>query len=102
MSHNSSADQVVVEAAFRRAAAFAARDETALRRLMHPDLQWTTFKGDILSYEEYLEGNLRGSLLWRAQRLEDIRVGRHPQRATQPCLITGELSAEARRATDER
>jgi hypothetical protein len=64
----------VADAAFRRAPALAARDETALRLLMHPALQWTNLKGDVLGYEEYIEGNLRGGLLWRAQRLDDIRA----------------------------
>ena len=58
----------------RRAAALAAGDEAALRLLMHPALQWTTFRGEVLGYEDYIVGNTRGNLHWRSQRLADIKV----------------------------
>jgi ketosteroid isomerase-like protein len=64
----------VIDAARARAAALAARDEAALRRLMHPGLQWTTYRGNVLGYEEYIEGNTSGPLRWRAQRLSDVQV----------------------------
>src|SRR6266851_5567898 len=51
----------VAEAAVRRAAALAGRDEAALRALMHPALQWTTLRGDVLGYEEYVASNTRGA-----------------------------------------
>ena len=41
---------------------------------MHPNLQWTTYKGDVLSYEDYIAGSIHGTLVWRAQRLEDVQV----------------------------
>jgi hypothetical protein len=52
-----SAEEEVVAAARRRAAALADRDEAALRRLMHPGLQWTTFRGQVLGYEDYVTGS---------------------------------------------
>jgi ketosteroid isomerase-like protein len=74
MTHSRSPERDVVLAAQRRAAALAAGDEAALRLLMHPDLQWTTYHGNVLDYEQYIEGNIRGNLLWHAQRLDDVRV----------------------------
>jgi hypothetical protein len=50
-------EQEVVEAARRRATALATKDEDTLRLMMHPDLQWTNYQGNVLSYEEYIEGN---------------------------------------------
>ena len=67
------ADQVL-DAAQRRAAALVAADAEALRSLMHPLLQWTTSKGDVLSWEQYIDSNTAGGLAWRSQRLEDTRV----------------------------
>jgi Domain of unknown function (DUF4440) len=69
-----SAEEEVAGAALRRAAALAAGDEAALRLLMHPGLQWTTFRGEILGYEDYIAGNTQGDLRWRSQRLQDIKV----------------------------
>jgi ketosteroid isomerase-like protein len=68
------AAQQVLAAAARRADALAAGDPEALRALMHPSLQWTTFKGDVLSREQYIAGNTGGGLAWRSQRLEDAHV----------------------------
>lgn len=89
-------EQDVIEAALRRAAALAAGDEAALRRLMHPDLQWTTFKGDVLSYEQYIEGNTRGELLWRAQRLDDVRVAVVGDAAVLTASVTDEVRRDGR------
>jgi hypothetical protein len=88
-----SAQQDVVDAALRRAVALAARDEEALRRLMHPGLQWTTYRGNVLGYEEYIEGNTSGPLLWRAQRLSDVQVVVIGDTA----VLTGWVTDEVRR-----
>jgi ketosteroid isomerase-like protein len=74
VSRSRSPEQEVADAARRRAAALAAGDEEALRLLMHPGLQWTTYRGEVLGYEDYIAGNVHGDLRWRAQRLENIRV----------------------------
>lgn len=58
----------------RRATALAARDEDTLRAIMLPDLPLTNYRGDVLDYEEYIEGNVRSRLVWHAQCLEDIGV----------------------------
>jgi hypothetical protein len=68
------AEDEVIAAALRRAEALAVGDEATLRVLMHPGLQWTTFRGEVLGYEDYIAGNTRGILRWRAQRLDDIAV----------------------------
>jgi ketosteroid isomerase-like protein len=92
----SSAQQDVIQAALRRAAALAARDEAALRLLMHPDLQWTTYTGDVLSYEEYIDGNTRGSLRWHAQRLADPRVAVVGDTAVLTAWVIDEVSRDGR------
>src|ERR1700722_12757115 len=57
VTRDRSDEQDVVETALRRAAALADGDGTALRLLMHPDLQWTTFRGTVLDYEGYVASN---------------------------------------------
>ncbi len=64
----------VLTAALARAAALAAQDEAALRRLMHPEFVWTSHRGHRLDLEAYLEANCRGSLTWHSQRLVDPSV----------------------------
>ena len=83
-------------AALRRAAALAAGDEAALRLLMHPGLQWTTFRGEVLGYEDYIAGNTRGSLRWRSQRLESIKVVVAGDAAVLTAAVTDEVSVEGR------
>jgi ketosteroid isomerase-like protein len=90
VSQSRSPEQEVVEAARRRAAALATRDEETLRLMMHPDLQWTNYKGDVLDYEEYIEGNIRSGLVWRAQRLHDIQV-----------VVVGDTAVLTASVTDE-
>ena len=89
-------EQNVIDAAVRRAMALAAGDEAELRRLMHPDLQWTTFKGSVLSYEQYITGNTRGELRWRAQRLDDVRVTVVGDTAVLTAWVTDEVSRDGR------
>jgi len=69
-----SPEDEVIAAALRRAAALADADAAALRLLMHPDLQWTTLRGEVLGYADYIAGNTSGDLRWRAQRLADVKV----------------------------
>jgi ketosteroid isomerase-like protein len=85
-----SAEQEVADAARRRAAALAAGDEDALRLLMHPDLQWTTYLGEVLGYADYITGNVRGDLRWHAQYLADIKV-----------VVAGDTAVLTALATDE-
>jgi ketosteroid isomerase-like protein len=89
-----SAEEQVTEAAMRRAAALAARDEAALRVLMHPALQWTNFRGDVLGYEDYIVGNTRGNLRWRSQRLAGITVTVVGDAAVLTAAVTDEVSKD--------
>ena len=86
----------VARAAARRAAALAAGDEAALRLLMHPDLQWTTFRGEVLGYEDYIAANTRGALRWRAQRLEGVTVAVAGDTAVLTATVTDEVSRDGR------
>ncbi len=83
-------------AAARRAAALAAGDAAALRQLMHPDLQWTTFRGEVLGYEAYIAGNTGGDLRWRAQRLEGVKVTVAGDVAVLTASVTDEVSRDGR------
>ena len=70
--------RAVLEAAERRAAALAARDAEVLRSLHHPELRWTTHRGDVLGRDAYVRGNTEDELMWRRQTLEgaDMTVER--------------------------
>jgi hypothetical protein len=64
----------VLAAARSRARALVESDPVRLRALMHPDLRWTTFRGEVLSRDEYVRGNTDGSLRWVAQTREEPEV----------------------------
>jgi len=89
-------EEEVAGAALRRAAALAAGDEAALRLLMHPGLQWTTFRGEVLGYVEYVARNTRGNLRWRSQRLDGITVVVVGDTAVLTALVTDEVSRDGR------
>ena len=61
---------------------------------MHPRLQWTTFRGDVLGYEEYIDGNVRGGLYWHAQRLSDVRVAIAGDTGVLTASVTDEVSRD--------
>ena len=86
-------------AAVRRAAALAAGDEAALRLLMHPGLQWTSFQGEVLGYEDYITGNTRGGLRWRSQRLEGMTVVVAGDTAVLTAAVTDEVTRDGREQT---
>jgi ketosteroid isomerase-like protein len=64
----------ILAATERRSAALVARDAGALRELHHPDLRFTTHRGDVRDLDTYIAGNTEGELVWRAQRLLDPDV----------------------------
>ena len=96
MADSASPEKEVTEAALRRAAALAAGDEAALRLLMHPRLQWTNFRGEVLGYEEYITGNTRGSLRWRSQRLDGVTVAVDGDTAVLTAAVTDEVTRNGR------
>jgi ketosteroid isomerase-like protein len=89
------ADEVTA-AAQRRGAALVARDEAALRQLMHPGLQWTSFRGEVIGYEAYIAGNTRGDLRWRSQRLSDAHVVVAGDTAVLTAAVTDEVTRDGR------
>jgi ketosteroid isomerase-like protein len=89
-------EEEVTGAALRRAAALAAGDVAALRLLMHPRLQWTTFRGEVLGYEDYISGNTRETPRWRAQRLEGIAVVVAGDTAVLTAAVTDEVFLDGR------
>jgi hypothetical protein len=66
--------EAVVAAARARAAALVAGDEVRLRALHHPQLRWTTYRGEVLDRERYLAGNRPGPLRWVSQTLTGVEV----------------------------
>ncbi|HSR24624.1 MAG TPA: nuclear transport factor 2 family protein [Candidatus Eisenbacteria bacterium] len=88
----------VVAAAERRAAALAGRDADTLRALLHPAFRWTTFKGEVLSREQYVAGNVAGDLVWCRQRLDDVDVTVVGTTA----VLTAVVTDVVRRAGSER
>ena len=69
-----SPEDEVLDVARRRSAALVARDEQALTALHHPAFRFTTPRSDVRDRAQYVEGNIGGRLVWRAQRLEDTHV----------------------------
>ncbi len=63
---------------------------------MHPELRWTTLKGEVLGYEEYISGNVRGGLAWRGQRLEDAQVSVVGGTAVLTAWVIDEVSRDGR------
>lgn len=59
----------VLQAVRQRADALVAADVAALRSLLHPDLRWTTFRGDVLNRGDYIAGNTDGRVRWCGQTL---------------------------------
>jgi ketosteroid isomerase-like protein len=93
-STGGSPENEVTAAALRRAAALADADVAALRLLMHPGLQWTTLRGEVLGYEDYIAGNTSGDLRWRAQRLADVKVAVAGDAAVLTAAVTDEVTRD--------
>jgi ketosteroid isomerase-like protein len=99
MANSNTAKAEVLDAAQRRAEALVAADEDALRQLMHPDLQWTTLRGDVLGYEEYIAGNIGGPLRWRGQHLQEVQVALVGEAAVLTALVHDEVHRDGRDQT---
>jgi len=93
-SADGSPEEEVTAAALRRAAALVDADAAALRLLMHPALQWTTLRGEVLGYADYIAGNTSGDLLWRAQRLADVKVAVAGDAAVLTAAVTDEVTRD--------
>lgn len=88
----------VIAAAERRARALCERDAEALRALHHPDLRWTTRRGEVLDREAYIAGNVEGELVWHAQRLEDVSVVVDGDTAVLVGIVVDEVERDGERA----
>jgi ketosteroid isomerase-like protein len=89
-----SARDEILAAVEQRSAALVARDAETLREIHHPDLRWTTHRGDVRDRDAYVAGNTQGDLVWRAQRLvsPDVVV------AGDTAVVTGAVDDEFERA----
>lgn len=94
-----SAAREVLAAAERRAGALADRDAAALTELMHPSLQWTTHRGEVLTREQYVAGNTEGDLRWSSQRLADTRVVVVGDTAVLTALVTDDVTRDGHAQT---
>jgi hypothetical protein len=63
---------------------------------MHPGLQWTNFRGTVLSYEEYIGGNTGEDPRWRAQRLDNVKVVVVGDTAVLTAAVTDEVTRNGR------
>lgn len=66
--------EAVLSAARRRGGALASGVPSALAALHHPELRWTTHRGDLLTRDTYVAGNTGDGLVWHGQQLEDAEV----------------------------
>jgi hypothetical protein len=89
----------VLAAAGERAAALAGGDASELRRLLHPELRWTTHTGAVLDLDAYVAGNTDGSLVWHEQRLEQPEVTVVGDAAVLTAIVIDEVERGGRRET---
>jgi hypothetical protein len=89
----------VLAAAQLRAAALARGDAEELRRLMHPELRWTTHTGAVLGRDAYVAGNTEGSLVWHEQRLERPLVTVVGDTAVLTAVVVDEVERDGARET---
>jgi ketosteroid isomerase-like protein len=67
-------EAAVLAATQERADALIAGDVVRLEQILHPDLIWTTYRGEVKSRNAYVTGNTDGSLQWLSQQLEEPAV----------------------------
>jgi hypothetical protein len=67
-------EQEVIGAAEERGRALAAASRADLLALHHPQLRWTSFRGDVFDRDAYVARNTSGPVRWRSQRLEQAEV----------------------------
>ena len=92
-------EQNVIAATEQRAAALAHADVAELRRLMHPKMQWTTHRGDLLDRDAYIAGNTDRSLVWHEQRLEQPSVTVVGHAAVLTAIVIDVVDREGMRET---
>jgi ketosteroid isomerase-like protein len=85
----------VLAAAERRAVALGAGDAETLRRLLHPDMVWTSHTGEVFDRDDYLRSNVEAPTRWRGQRLRDPQVVLVGDIAVLYCLVEDSLETGA-------
>jgi hypothetical protein len=66
---------------------------------MHPKMQWTTHRGDVLDRDAYVAGNTDGSLVSHEQRLEEPSVTVVGHAAVLTAVVVDVVDREGRRET---
>jgi ketosteroid isomerase-like protein len=66
---------------------------------MHEYLRWTTYRGDVLSLEDYVRGNTEGPLHWHGQNLLEPDVVVRGDTAVLTAVAVDDVEAEDGRRT---
>jgi hypothetical protein len=66
---------------------------------MHPRLRWTTHDGKVLDRDTYIANNTSGSVVWRAQRLENVDVTVVGETAVLVAVVVDEVERDGRPVT---
>lgn len=101
------APHAVLAAANQRARALSARDESALRALLHPAFGWTSHTGAHFDRERYIRSNFHGTVIdgavvdgatiWHGQHLEDATVTIECDTAVLYCIVADDVTVDGRR-----
>jgi ketosteroid isomerase-like protein len=89
----------ILEAAQDRAEALVAGDPARLDELLHPELSWTTFRGEVKSRSAYVAGNTDGSLNWLSQRLEEPAITVIGDTAVLTAVVVDRVERDGQRET---
>jgi ketosteroid isomerase-like protein len=89
----------VLAAAQERAEALVAGDSEALEKILHPDLRWTTYRGEVKSRSAYVAGNTDGSLRWLSQRLEEPAIAVIGDTAVLTAVVIDQVDRDGRHET---
>lgn len=96
---DTAARSAVLGAVRRRARALAEADVDTLYEMLHPHFRWTSHRGNTVGRETYIWNNTDGTLVWRAQDLDDITVTVVGNAAVVTCVVTDHVT---RAGQDER
>jgi ketosteroid isomerase-like protein len=91
----STTDEILAAAA-ARSGALAAADAEALHALHHPDLRWTSFRGDVFDRETYVRRNAGGPVRFRSQVLEEPEVVAAGEAAVLVAVVVDEVEQDGR------
>jgi hypothetical protein len=69
-------------------------DPADLLRSLHPELRWTSFRGDTFDRDAYAYSNTTGTLRWRSQTIEPEHVVVDGDTAVVQGLVTDEVERD--------